>query len=424
MLWSWGRTPRLLLPAALLDRIDGQQRATLLVHELAHLRRRDHWVRCLELLVTGLYWWHPVVWWARREIEVAEEECCDAWVVWALPAAARSYATALMETVDFLSEIRPALPPAVSGMGHVSLLRRRLTMIMYARTPRALTGAGRLVLVGLAVLLLPWIPTWAQQVPSPQERTVAELLLQASAEPAAAVPQAAAQRALDNISPAERLEAAKDEVELLEAQLDVKRSQLAEAEAKLGQAKRRLETRAALRKQNALSAEELDQARGEVEVLMSQLRTKRAELREPEIRLKQAKQRLARLQQPPRSATQRAVEFLHAQSVAEQLRNKALAETRTAENAPNPVGGAAARPADRVKLLEDRVYELENTVKDLYRQVDILRKEVKKPQALLYPTPASGPALTVPYRNENKPPQDPRNTPTVPLAPGPSLTGK
>ena len=29
----------------------------------------------------SLFWWHPVVWWARREMEAAEEECCDAWVV-------------------------------------------------------------------------------------------------------------------------------------------------------------------------------------------------------------------------------------------------------------------------------------------------------------------------------------------------------
>ena len=50
---------------------------------LAHLRRGDHWVRGLELLVTGLYWWHPVVWWACCELREAEERCCDAWVVWA-----------------------------------------------------------------------------------------------------------------------------------------------------------------------------------------------------------------------------------------------------------------------------------------------------------------------------------------------------
>src|SRR5262245_35746999 len=53
MLWALGRAPRLLLPAGLLDRLAPDQRATLLAHELAHLKRRDHWVRLLELAVLG-----------------------------------------------------------------------------------------------------------------------------------------------------------------------------------------------------------------------------------------------------------------------------------------------------------------------------------------------------------------------------------
>ena len=51
----------------------------VLAHELAHLKRRDHWVRRLEAIVLGLYWWYPGAWWARRQLERAEEECCDAW---------------------------------------------------------------------------------------------------------------------------------------------------------------------------------------------------------------------------------------------------------------------------------------------------------------------------------------------------------
>src|SRR5262249_52937721 len=82
MLWAVAGSPRLLLPADLLSRLSKEQRATLLAHELAHLRRRDHWVRGLEFVVSALYWWHPVVWWACRELREAEEQCCDAWVVW------------------------------------------------------------------------------------------------------------------------------------------------------------------------------------------------------------------------------------------------------------------------------------------------------------------------------------------------------
>src|SRR5262249_20630737 len=44
LLWALGRAPRLLLPAGLWERLSPEQRETLLAHELAHLRRRDHWV--------------------------------------------------------------------------------------------------------------------------------------------------------------------------------------------------------------------------------------------------------------------------------------------------------------------------------------------------------------------------------------------
>ena len=162
MLWAMGGPPRLLLPASLLHRLSGEQWDTLLAHELAHLRRRDHWVRLLELAVLGLNWWHPVAWWARRELREAEEQCCDAWVVWALPALAEAYALALLETVTFLSQSRSALPVAASGIGQVHFLRRRLTMIMRGTTPRALSSLGLLAVVGLGALVLPLLPTWAQ----------------------------------------------------------------------------------------------------------------------------------------------------------------------------------------------------------------------------------------------------------------------
>lgn len=168
MLWVLGGTPRLLLPAGLLQRLDQVQRHALLTHELAHWRRRDHWVRWLELAALGLYWWCPLVWWARRHMQEAEEECCDAWVVWLMPGAARGYALALVETMDFLAGARPALPPAASGIGHVQLLKRRLTMIMGGTTPRGLTLGGVLAVLGLGALVLPVVPNWAESTVAAQ----------------------------------------------------------------------------------------------------------------------------------------------------------------------------------------------------------------------------------------------------------------
>jgi beta-lactamase regulating signal transducer with metallopeptidase domain len=222
MLWFAGGRPRLLLPADLLNRLDPEQRAALLAHELAHLRRHDHWVRALEALVTALYWWHPIVWWARRQLREAEEQCCDAWVLWALPGAGRAYALALVETVDFLSESRSALPQGASGIGHVHDLRRRITMIMRGATPRHLSWAGGLLVLTIGAALLPLLPTWAQ---APADRVV-----EGQPDPKAA-PQ--------NKQRAEELQRSADDLKKMAAQLEQLKAELDQAKANLDQAQAR-----------------------------------------------------------------------------------------------------------------------------------------------------------------------------------------
>lgn len=142
MLWGWGRNTVVLFPRELLARLSAEARDTLLAHELAHFLRRDHWVRMLEFVATGLYWWHPAVWLARTRIEEAEEECCDAWVVGGLAASPRRYAEALLATIDFVAELHgPCLPPGACPANRgARLLHYRLTRIAHAERPRALPG--------------------------------------------------------------------------------------------------------------------------------------------------------------------------------------------------------------------------------------------------------------------------------------------
>jgi beta-lactamase regulating signal transducer with metallopeptidase domain len=172
LLWAFGRRPRLLVPSQLWSTMSQDERTSLLVHELAHLKRRDHWVRWLELLVAGLYWWHPAVWWVRRRLREAEEQCCDAWVLWAMPQGAKTYAAALLAALEFVSGGRPApaTASAIGGHGPISCLKRRMRMIMRANTPKGLSWAGRLAVLGTAALLLPLAPSWAQK-PSPEAPT-------------------------------------------------------------------------------------------------------------------------------------------------------------------------------------------------------------------------------------------------------------
>jgi len=163
LVWPPGLRARLIIPTDLWKSLDDRQRSTLIVHELAHLRRGDHRVRIFELIVTALFWWHPVLWWARQALRDVEEQCCDAWVVWAFPESAKAYAETLLETLDFLNQSDRPVPLLGSGFGKVHHLRKRLTMIMSGTTPRLLGVRGALVSLGIAVVLLPFNATWAQK---------------------------------------------------------------------------------------------------------------------------------------------------------------------------------------------------------------------------------------------------------------------
>jgi beta-lactamase regulating signal transducer with metallopeptidase domain len=156
MLWGWGRSAIVLFPRELLARLAPEARDTLLAHELAHFLRRDHWTRVLEFIATGSYWWHPAVWLARAQVEAAEEECCDAWVVGGLAASPRRYAEALLATVDFAAELqRPCLPPGVCAASRgVRLLHRRLVGIIHAERPTRLRGRVAIRALIFAVLLI------------------------------------------------------------------------------------------------------------------------------------------------------------------------------------------------------------------------------------------------------------------------------
>src|SRR5262249_32485920 len=82
--WSLGR-PKLLWPTALLDRLTSDCQRSVIVHELAHLRRRDHWVGWFLVLAECVLWWNPLFWYVRRQVRHEAELACDAWVVTTLP---------------------------------------------------------------------------------------------------------------------------------------------------------------------------------------------------------------------------------------------------------------------------------------------------------------------------------------------------
>ena len=159
MLFFLGGRVRLILPLALMNRLSPAQRQGVIAHELAHLRRGDHWVRLVELAATALLWWHPLLWLARRGLREAEEQCCDAWVVTAMPDARRAYADALVDALESsLAGGGRSCGLVLAGattLGRTGNLRRRITMIFTTTPNRSFsTGGAILITMSLGLTLL------------------------------------------------------------------------------------------------------------------------------------------------------------------------------------------------------------------------------------------------------------------------------
>ena len=167
LVWRGLRKSYIVLPEELLNKLSRQQAATLLTHELAHLRRKDHLMRWLELVATILYWWNPVLWIARRQLRASEERCCDAWVIWAMPQAARDYLDTVLKTVDFLSKRSAPLPLTATGMGQFQELQSRFQHVISTHQQRNQHNRlSRIAKSGLCVLvmaLFPFVPTLTTQ---------------------------------------------------------------------------------------------------------------------------------------------------------------------------------------------------------------------------------------------------------------------
>jgi beta-lactamase regulating signal transducer with metallopeptidase domain len=172
LIWSWlGRTI-VLLPQSLLRTLTVEQRSMVLAHELAHIRRHDHWVRWLEALVQSVYWCFPPVRWIRHRLHAAQEECCDAWVIANFPGRQAEYCDALLAAASGMAAVRPSLILA-SEFGRGSTLKLRVEAVLHQSLPRPLTNRGRSTCLATGLLLLAVSVRWViadspKQAPQPK----------------------------------------------------------------------------------------------------------------------------------------------------------------------------------------------------------------------------------------------------------------
>lgn len=150
----WGVVrPRLMVPAEARGWSDIALRSVLL-HELAHLKRRDTLVQWLAQIACALYWWNPLVWLAAWRLHVERERACDDLVL-ASGVQPSAYAEHLLHVATKLSAARWSSACGLA-MARRSSLEGRLFAVLSERpnrrsVTRTLVAAALLLGTGIAI---------------------------------------------------------------------------------------------------------------------------------------------------------------------------------------------------------------------------------------------------------------------------------
>lgn len=143
-------SPRIVVPLDLWSRLERDGRRTMILHELAHLRRRDPIWTGLAVFISSLFWWNPIVWMAVRHLRSSAELCCDDTVLRACPDARGAYARALLDTAaSALRRTHSSLSVTLSPAGRQ--LAARLDRILISTPPPTTSITS---LCGVALFML------------------------------------------------------------------------------------------------------------------------------------------------------------------------------------------------------------------------------------------------------------------------------
>lgn len=148
--------PSIVMPADAAHWSDERRRVVVL-HELAHIKRRDCLTQSIAQLVCAAYWFNPIVWLAARRMRAERERACDDFVL-AAGEKGPDYAAHLLDIAK-TAQNRRMFPLVGLAMARPSQLEGRLLAILDPAIRRSSTLYTRVA--SLAFVLLIAVPVGA-----------------------------------------------------------------------------------------------------------------------------------------------------------------------------------------------------------------------------------------------------------------------
>jgi beta-lactamase regulating signal transducer with metallopeptidase domain len=140
--------PRIVLPEAILEGFSHHRLEAILLHELAHIRRRDVAVHWLMTAARVLHWFNPIAWLALSRMAAERELACDDVAIDVLgPSSRRLYGETMLRLLE-RRLVRPAVPGVVHFFGPRRRLQARLESLV---RPRERDRSPKLIPIALSL---------------------------------------------------------------------------------------------------------------------------------------------------------------------------------------------------------------------------------------------------------------------------------
>jgi beta-lactamase regulating signal transducer with metallopeptidase domain len=129
--------PMVAIPSWAMQELSTAELNAVLLHELAHLRRRDDWTNLVQKVVGAALFFHPAVWWIEKKLALEREMACDDLVLaHAKATSPRAYAECLIALAE-KSFLRRGFALAQAAVDRVRQVSLRVAQILDANRPSA-----------------------------------------------------------------------------------------------------------------------------------------------------------------------------------------------------------------------------------------------------------------------------------------------
>lgn len=122
--------PVLLMPHGLIKNLNENELRYIILHELAHYKRKDILVNWTAVMMRIVHWFNPIIWYGFYRMRLDCELACDALVLSALePPKYKEYGNAIIRVLEEMTLKPQWIPGTIQMLTPKSNIKRRISMI-------------------------------------------------------------------------------------------------------------------------------------------------------------------------------------------------------------------------------------------------------------------------------------------------------